>query len=125
MPTATCSAQRRLAGNPAGDPSGIGAGTVFEIAKTPTGYASAPTTLATFNGTNGEFPFRSLTLDANGNLFGTTEQGGANGTDGLGTVFEIAKTPTGYASAPTTLVSFNGTDGKYPYCNLIFDANGD
>jgi hypothetical protein len=26
-------------------------------------------------------------------------------------VFEIAKTATGYASTPTTLVTFTGTDG--------------
>ena len=34
--------------------------------------------------------------------------GGANGD---GTVFEIAKTGSGYASTPTTLVSFNGANG--------------
>ena len=32
--------------------------------------------------------------------------------DGDGTVFEIAKTAGGYASTPTTLVSFNGPDGS-------------
>ena len=40
-------------------------------------------------------------------------------------MFEIAKTPTGYASTPTTLVSFNGTDGDDPTAGLIADANGD
>ena len=39
--------------------------------------------------------------------------GGANGD---GTVFEIAKTASGYASTPTTLVSFNGANGAYPSC---------
>jgi uncharacterized repeat protein (TIGR03803 family) len=66
-----------------------------------------------------------------GDLFGTTTFGGANGTttneplSGDGTVFEIAKTAHGYASAPTTLVSFNGTDGAEPTGSLIADAHGD
>src|SRR6185312_11773306 len=96
-------------------------GTVFEIKKTVAGYASTPTTLVSFNGTDGALPAGSLIADANGNLFGTTSAGGANGD---GTVFEIVKTPTGYASAPTTLVSFNGADGSAPESSLIADANG-
>ena len=42
-------------------------------------------------------------------------------------MFEIAKTTGGYAGTPITLVSFNGTDGAYPYAfpSLIADANGD
>ena len=81
---------------------------MFEIAKTASGYASTPTTLVSFNGTNGADPVGGLIADANGDLFGTTDSGGANGD---GTVFEIAKTAGGYASTPTTLVSFNGTNG--------------
>src|SRR5208337_3500962 len=82
-------------------------GTVFEIANTSTGYASTPTTLVSFNGTDGYDLFGGLIADAAGDLFGTTYEGGANGG---GTVFEIART----ASTPTTLVSFNGTDGAKP-----------
>ena len=40
-------------------------------------------------------------------------------------MFEIAKTAHGYASTPTTLVSFNATDGYYPAAGLIADAHGD
>jgi hypothetical protein len=98
-------------------PSGYGA--VFEIAKTPGGYASTPTTLADFNGTNGAEPYGTLISDAAGDLFGTTPGGGSNGT-----VFEIAKTSGGYASTLTTLVSFNGADGAYPLAGLIADAAG-
>jgi len=86
-------------------------GTVFEIARTGGGYASTPTTLVSFNGTNGWQPHAGLMADAAGDLFGTTTSGGANGD---GTVFEIAKTSGGYASTPTTLVSFNGANGVYP-----------
>ncbi len=98
-----------------------GHGTVFEIAKTSTGYASTPTTLINFDYTDGGYPTAGLIADAAGDLFGTTEYGGAYG---YGTVFEIAKTSTGYASSPTTLVSFNGTDGQDPLGGLIADAAG-
>jgi len=66
------------------------------------------TTLVNFNGTDGAGPIAGMIADANGNLFGTTEGGGAYE---YGTVFEIAKTAAGYASTPTTLVSFDGTNG--------------
>ena len=85
---------------------------MFEIAKTAGGYASTPTTLVNFDGANGEAPVAGLIADANGDLFGTTRTvGGANN---VGTVFEIAKTAGGYASTPTTLVSFDGGDGTFP-----------
>jgi uncharacterized repeat protein (TIGR03803 family) len=96
-------------------------GTVFEIVKTGTTYAS-PITLLSFNGTNGANPVDSLIVDANGDLFGTTTQGGANGA---GTVFELVKTNGTYASTPTVLVTFTGTNGSDPQGGLIADANGD
>ena len=96
-------------------------GTVFEVAKTAGGYASTPTTLVSFNDTNGSYPYAALIADAAGNLFGTTYQGG---TYGDGTVFEVAKTAGGYASTPTTLISFDGKAGAQPNGSLIFDAAG-
>ncbi len=98
-----------------------GYGTVFEIAKTANGYANAPTTLVSFNSSNGAQPFGSLIVDANGNLFGMTSSGGANG---YGTVFKIAKTDSGYASIPTTLVDFTSSNGANPQGSLIADGNG-
>jgi uncharacterized repeat protein (TIGR03803 family) len=99
-----------------------GDGAVFEIAKTAGGYANTPTTLVSFNNTNGDSPIGGLIADAKGDLFGTTTGGGANDD---GTVFEIAKTPAGYASTPTTLLSFNGANGAHPGGSLIADADGD
>jgi uncharacterized repeat protein (TIGR03803 family) len=103
-----------------------GYGAVFEIMNNGTpaspSYASTPITLVSFNGTNGENPQGGLIADANGDLFGTTYDGGANG---YGTVFEIAKTGGVYASTPTTLVSFNNTNGADPQASLIADARGD
>src|SRR6266481_4154904 len=69
------------------------------------------TTLVSFNVTNGAGPVASLITDAQGDLFGTTVEGGANN---LGTVFEIAKTAHGYASTPTTLINFDGINGATP-----------
>src|SRR5262249_44951701 len=43
---------------------------------------------------------------------------------GCGTMFKIAKTASGYANIPTTLVSFDGRDGFIPYAGLIIDPNG-
>jgi hypothetical protein len=78
------------------------------------------------NCTDGANPFAGLIADANGNLFGTTEGGGANGAGG--TVFEIAKTTSGFASTATILYSFcaqaNCTDGANPFAVLIADTNG-
>ena len=91
-----------------------GDGTVFEIAKS-TGEL---TTLATFNGSNGRYPERGLTIDAAGDLFGTTANGGANG---YGTVFEIAKS-TGEL---TTLATFTGANGENPFGTVISNAAGD
>jgi uncharacterized repeat protein (TIGR03803 family) len=99
---------------------GTGGGTVFEIAKTPTGYAAA-TALVHFTRSDGADPNGALIIDAAGNLFGTTSQGGLHGA---GTVFEIAKTESGYASAPTTVVDLTGGFGGHSWAGLIADAAG-
>ncbi len=44
------------------------------------------TILHSFAGTDGQYPSASLIMDASGNLYGTTSDGG---TAGYGTVFEI------------------------------------
>src|SRR5262249_31096295 len=109
----------------------FGGGTVFHYAKLFGGYASTPTILVSFcalaNCADGSNPFAGLIADAHGNLFGTTANSGADQT-GAGTVFEIVKTASGYASTPTTLVSFcalaNCADGARPVAGLIADAHG-
>jgi uncharacterized repeat protein (TIGR03803 family) len=92
-----------------------GAGTVFEI---PAG-STMVTTLASFNGGNGMFPQGGVTMDAAGNLYGTTEKGGWGGT-GDGTVFEVAKG----SNTITTIGTFNGTNGEYPFAGVTMDASG-
>jgi uncharacterized repeat protein (TIGR03803 family) len=87
-----------------------GYGTVFEVPNTANGYADTPITLVNFSdGAGGGDPEGGLIADAAGDLFGTTNIRGAYG---YGTVYEIAKTATGYASTPTTLASFDQTDGS-------------
>jgi len=73
---------------------------------------------------DGEAPFAGLIQGSNGNLYGTTEYGGAHADGGQGgTVFEI--TPGGIL---TTLYSFcaekNCLDGSRPFGELIQAANG-
>jgi uncharacterized repeat protein (TIGR03803 family) len=88
-------------------------GTVWELAK----GNNSIMTLASFNGTNGNAPHAGVTFDANGNLFGTTQVGGANSQ---GAVWELAKG----SSTITALSSFNGTNGVLPLGGVIFDAKG-
>jgi len=93
-----------------------GYGTVFEITA-----AGKLTTLHSFAGypSDGDSPIAGL-LQANGNFYGTTFNGGAHNG---GTVFEI--TPKGEL---TTLYSFcsqkNCTDGSYPEAGLAEATNG-
>jgi hypothetical protein len=93
-------------------------GTVFQLTPTPTGTWTH-TVLYSFNGgTDGGYPERTLTLDAAGNLYGTTGIGGdpsctgGNG-DGCGIVFQLAPPVVqGGAWTETILDRFaGGTDG--------------
>jgi len=76
------------------------------------------TILHTFKGIDGARPQASLILDAKGNLYGTTEEGG---TFGLGTVFRLDAT-----GRERVLHSFSGTggDGAYPWARVIRDSVG-
>jgi uncharacterized repeat protein (TIGR03803 family) len=80
-----------------GDGGASGYGTLFEIAH----GSGAATTLASFDGTNGSTPTTGVTMDSHGNLFGTTEAGGASGS---GTVFELVQG----SHFITALASFTG-----------------
>ncbi len=88
-------------------------GTVYKIAS----GSSVVTTIASFTGANGAFPYAGLTLDANGNLYGTTDRGGAHN---WGSVFEIVHGTT----IITTLASFDYANGGEPHAALIRDPQG-
>jgi uncharacterized repeat protein (TIGR03803 family) len=88
------------------DPSSQNSGgVVFEIVKTSTGYNPTPTIVANFNGMTDVGLGANLVADTNGDLFGTTQTGGANGT---GTAFEI--TDSGFAVLPVLTA---GADASY------------
>ena len=77
--------------------------TSFTLRDTSSAFSVA---VASFNGTDGASPYYAGVIsDASGNLFGTTNAGGANGT---GTVYELVNIGTVnnpvYSSTPTTLV---------------------
>jgi uncharacterized repeat protein (TIGR03803 family) len=67
--------------------------------------------------TDGSYPWGTLTIDAQGNLYGTTSYGGAYGN---GAVFKID--PTGNESV---LYSFGDSpDGANPLAGVVLDASG-
>lgn len=83
------------AGNLYGTGSGDGGppcfcGVVFRLQPTSTGWKE--TVLHRFHGSNGEHPMGGLVLEAEGNLYGTTAEGGKNGS---GTVFKLAPAASG------------------------------
>ena len=76
-------------------------------------------------GADGASPFSDLTLDAAGNLYGTTQWGGTGTacSGGCGTVFELKRTPDGWKKK--LLFSFTGgKDGSCPGAGVIFDSSG-
>lgn len=103
------------AGGPAGN------GTVFELIapKKKNGKWTEKVLYRFGTGTDGAIPLSAVTMDAAGNLYGTTSMGGAYG---YGTVFQL--TP-GSTWKETILHHFqNGNDGSVPYAGLISDAAG-
>ena len=93
-----------------------GAGMVFKVSP-----AGKETVLHNFTGgVDGGFPQAALIEDSKGNLYGTTEAGGAYGGYGYGTIFKLTIT-----GKETVLYSFTGNaDGSYPNGALIREKNG-
>jgi hypothetical protein len=89
------------------------------------GAASIPNANGTM-GPDGTAPYGSVTLDASGNIYGTTNAGGPN--SGSGIVWEIS---TGSPRVYKDLHDFGGaltgtagtyTDGQHPLASVTFDA---
>jgi uncharacterized repeat protein (TIGR03803 family) len=91
----------------------VGCGIVFKVDQ-----AGNETVLHSFAGRpDGATPLAGLVLDAVGNMYGTTSQGG---TTNSGTVFKLDATGT-----ETVLYSFTGSpDGAGPAADLVLDAAG-
>jgi uncharacterized repeat protein (TIGR03803 family) len=80
--------------------------------------AGAVTSLYSFSGgADGKSPYGGLEIGADGNLYGTTYEGGAN--ESFGRIFRM--TPGGLL---TTIASFAGSNGAHPWASLTRDADG-
>src|ERR1700733_2890273 len=96
----------------------IGAVFVTAVIGTPAAQAQTYTVLHRFTGADGRNPseYGHLIEDSAGDLYGTTEFGGASGQ---GVVFKLNKT------GETVLHSFTGgVDGGAPYAGLTRDSAG-
>jgi len=91
-------------------------------------FAQTFTTLYSFaGGADGYIPSGQLILDAQGNLYGATVQGGivgpGCGIDGCGTIFELSLVNGVWTK--TTIYEFQGgAAGAYPKAPLVFDSAG-
>ncbi len=86
-------------------------GSVFEIA-----HGSGPfSTVVNFTGVDGSGP-SGLSIDSQGNFYGTTELGGQYGS---GTVFEIS-----HSGTLTTLFNFKGPNVSNPVGGVVLDGQG-
>jgi uncharacterized repeat protein (TIGR03803 family) len=120
---------------------GGGCGTVFKLSPNPDG-SWLNTILYSFCASysndscvDGAYPQAGLVLDANGNIYGTTNLGGPGcplHSNGCGTVFELSPPlfPSG-AWTEKVLYAFCSNyvynqclDGNFPSSQLIFDSSG-
>jgi uncharacterized repeat protein (TIGR03803 family) len=88
-----------------------GYGTVFELVNSSGSYAEKVLYSFTNSGGDGWYPYAGLIMDASGNLYGTTESGGANR---VGTVFELVNSSGSYAEKVLYSFTNSGGDGGGP-----------
>jgi uncharacterized repeat protein (TIGR03803 family) len=98
-------------GTTASTPGGTGA--VFKFAPSASGGVS---TLFTFHGTNDGVTPKGVTLDASGNLYGTTNQGGANG---VGLIYKLTPGSSGYTEHILHVFKGANGDGRFPNGTLL------
>jgi uncharacterized repeat protein (TIGR03803 family) len=101
---------------------------VLSIFATQPAQAQTLTTLYTFTGgPEGSAPFGGVTLDAAGNIYGTTQFGGYTGGQcaapgGCGTVYRLKHTGSGWML--TSLYTFHDNDGATPQARVVFGPDG-
>jgi uncharacterized repeat protein (TIGR03803 family) len=98
-----------------GESGGSGLGVVYEVKRANGKWGE--TVLHAFS-TKGAYPDSAITLDASGNLYGTTNEGGYYR---YGTVFELSRSKTGRWKEATLHSFGGGNDGIYPGAGVIFD----
>jgi uncharacterized repeat protein (TIGR03803 family) len=102
-----------------------GAGAIYKLTKTAQSWTAS--VLHDFNFNDGQAPDSPLTLDAQGNLYGTTQFGGMGFCNPMGgacgTIFKLL--PPGSDWTLSTLHTFDQqSDGEYPVSRVIFDQAG-
>jgi uncharacterized repeat protein (TIGR03803 family) len=100
----------------------VGCGIVFKLAPQSGGKWTYSILHNFTPGGAGNGPGAGVTLDAAGNLYGTTVYGGS-GICGCGVVYELSPTTSGPWQY-TVLHRFVGTDGAQPDANLVIDKAG-
>ena len=100
-----------------------GSGTVFQLTPSPNGWIH--TVLYSFTGgSDGGEPYKGVTLDAQGNIYGTAVTGGAGACEGgCGVVYKLAQ--SGGSWTQTVIHYFTGgVDGSGPGAGLTIDHQG-
>jgi uncharacterized repeat protein (TIGR03803 family) len=101
-------------------------GAVFEMKPT-AGGGWTEKVLYSFskNGTDGFYPMSGVVMDAAGNLYGTTNQGGSGCGQSCGVVFKLKPGPSGNWQE-TLLHTFTGStsDGNWPVGGLTIGSGG-
>jgi uncharacterized repeat protein (TIGR03803 family) len=101
----------------------FGSGTVWQLA--PSGSSWAHAVLYSFtSGTDGSEPYKGVTLDAEGNLYGTAVAGGSGSCEGgCGVVYKL--TNSGGTWTQTVIHAFTGgDDGSGPGARVAVDPQG-
>jgi uncharacterized repeat protein (TIGR03803 family) len=101
----------------------FGSGTVFKLSPTPTGWVH--TVLYSFtSGADGGEPYKGVTVDRKGNLYGTAVTGGSGSCEGgCGVVYKL--TNSGGTWTQTVIHAFTGgDDGSGPGARVTLDRSG-
>ncbi len=105
-----------------------GCGTVFRLKPGLHGLWIETVLYSFVGGLDGANPVAGLVADSHGNLYGTTEYGGAGqGGVGVGTVFKL--TPGGGGTYTESVLyafkgNYHGVDVELPFGGLVLDAAG-
>jgi|HubBroStandDraft_4_1064222.scaffolds.fasta_scaffold02703_4 uncharacterized repeat protein (TIGR03803 family) len=101
-----------------------GCGVVFKL----TQGTWEETVLYTFTGgEDGTIPLTPVVLDALGNLYGVTTNGGGSArcSNGCGTVFKLTPTNEGPWNESILYAFRGGIDGRIPQSNLLLEGDGE
>jgi len=101
----------------------FGSGTVFQLSPSATGWSH--TVLYSFRGgKDGGEPYKGVTLDAQGNVYGTAVTGGGGSCEGgCGVAFKLTNSSGSWTQSVIHTFT-GGADGSGPGSGLTFDSRG-